>query len=115
MQDRRLERMALHQARSRSEIHLTRIEYRLLEILIRHADQIVTHQRLLNEVWGRDHASQVQYLRVYMLQLRKKLEADPSRPRYLRTEPGVGYRLVTEHYPEAWNENLVSNKSVVST
>jgi two-component system KDP operon response regulator KdpE len=85
-----------------AEVHLTRIEYKLLEILIRHADQVVTHGQLLKEVWGPHHEDQIHYLRVFMLQLRRKLEADPARPRYLRTEPGVGYRLATEHYPETW-------------
>src|SRR4051812_25989131 len=85
-----------------AEVHLTRIEYKLLEILIRHADQVVTHGHLLKEVWGPNHDEQIHYLRVFMLQLRRKLEADPARPRYLRTEPGVGYRLATEHYPETW-------------
>jgi two-component system KDP operon response regulator KdpE len=84
------------------EVHLTRIEFKLLEILIRHADQVVTHGQLLNEVWGPHHEDQVHYLRVYMLQLRRKLEGDPARPRYLRTEPGVGYRLATEEFPESW-------------
>ena len=79
-----------------AEVHLTRIEYKLFEILIRHSDQVVTHGQLLKEVWGPNHEEQIHYLRVYMLQLRRKLEADPTRPRYLRTEPGVGYRLATE-------------------
>lgn len=78
------------------EVHLTRIEYKLLQILIRHADMVVTHSQLLNEAWGPNHGDQVHYLRVYMLQLRRKLEKDPARPRHLRTEPGIGYRLVTE-------------------
>jgi two-component system KDP operon response regulator KdpE len=87
-----------------AEVHLTRIEFKLLEMLIRHADQVVTHGQLLNEVWGPNHEDQVHYLRVYMLQLRRKLEGDPTRPRYLRTEPGVGYRLATEHFPDSWTE-----------
>src|SRR5262245_62024223 len=62
-----------------SEVHLTRIEFKLLEILIRHVDQVVTHGQLLNEVWGPNHEDQVHYLRVYMLQLRRKLEGDPAR------------------------------------
>jgi len=86
------------------EVHLTRIEFKLLEILIRHADQVVTHGQLLNEVWGPNHEDQVHYLRVYMLQLRRKLETDPTCPRYLRTEPGIGYRLATEHFPDSWKE-----------
>jgi two-component system, OmpR family, KDP operon response regulator KdpE len=77
------------------EVHLTRIEYKLLEVMLRHADGVLTHNQLLNEVWGPNQQDQAHYLRVYMLQLRRKLEADPARPRYLRTEPGVGYRLRT--------------------
>ena len=80
-----------------AEVHLTRIEYKLLQVLIRHADQVVTHGQLLKEVWGPNHEEQIHYLRVYMLQLRRKLEADPARPRYLRTEAGIGYRLVSEN------------------
>lgn len=87
-----------------AEVHLTRIEFKLLEILIRHVDQVVTHGQLLNEVWGPNHEDQVHYLRVYMLQLRRKLEGDPARPRYLRTEPGVGYRLATEFFPQSWKQ-----------
>jgi two-component system KDP operon response regulator KdpE len=81
---------------SGNDIHLTRIEYKLLQVLIRYADRVVTHGQLLNEVWGPHHNDQTHYLRVYMVQLRRKLEADPARPRYLQTEPGVGYRLITE-------------------
>lgn len=78
------------------EVHLTPIEFRLLETLVRHAGKVITQRQLLVEVWGPQHSEQAQYLRVYMTQLRRKLEADPARPRYLRTEPGVGYRLMTE-------------------
>jgi two-component system KDP operon response regulator KdpE len=79
-----------------NEVHLTPIEYKLLQTLIRHAGKVVTQRQLLNEVWGPQHIEQAQYLRVYMAQLRRKLEADPARPKHLLTEPGVGYRLVTE-------------------
>jgi len=75
------------------EIHLTPNEYKLLQVLIKHAGRVVTQRQLLNEVWGPQHTEQSQYLRVYMAQLRRKLERDPARPRYLQTEPGVGYRL----------------------
>lgn len=78
------------------EVHLTPIEYRLLTTLVRHAGKVLTHRQLLREVWGPSHAEETHYLRVYMGQLRHKLEADPARPRFLLTEPGVGYRLVTE-------------------
>jgi two-component system KDP operon response regulator KdpE len=74
-------------------IHLTPIEYRLLALLIKYAGKVVTHGQLLREVWGPPYAHQMQYLRVYMAQLRHKLEADPARPRFLMNEPGVGYRL----------------------
>jgi len=79
-----------------NQVHLTPIEYRLLTTLIRHAGKVLTHRQLLLEVWGPPYADQTHYLRVYMAQLRRKLEADPARPRYLLTEPGVGYRLASE-------------------
>lgn len=75
------------------EIHLTPIEYRLLSVLVRHVGKVVTHRQLLKEVWGPAHVSQTHYLRVYMAQLRHKIEEDPARPRFLLTESGVGYRL----------------------
>ena len=78
------------------EVHLTPIEYRLLTTLIKHAGRVLTHRQLLREVWGPNASDQTQYLRVYMGQLRHKLEQEPSRPRYLLTEPGVGYRLRTD-------------------
>jgi two-component system, OmpR family, KDP operon response regulator KdpE len=78
------------------EIHLTPIEYKLLAILIRHAGKVLTHRQLLREVWGAGYGTESQYLRVYMSQLRHKLEENPARPRFLRTEPGVGYRLLSE-------------------
>jgi two-component system KDP operon response regulator KdpE len=78
------------------EVHLTPIEYRLLVILVRHAGKVLTHRQLLREVWGPGYATESQYLRVYMGQLRHKLEENPARPRFLRTEPGVGYRLLSE-------------------
>lgn len=77
------------------EVHLTPIEYKLLQIMLRHPDKVLTHRQLLNMVWGPHHAEQTHYLRVYMGQLRRKLESDPARPKHIRTEPGVGYRLVT--------------------
>jgi two-component system KDP operon response regulator KdpE len=77
------------------EVHLTPIEYRLLTTLIKYAGKVITHRQLLKEVWGPDSVFETQYLRVYMAQLRRKIEADPARPRYLLTEPGVGYRLAS--------------------
>ena len=75
------------------EVHLTPIEYKLLSALARNAGRVITHQQLLREVWGTRYGTQTQYLHVYMGQLRSKLEAEPTRPRLLITEPGVGYRL----------------------
>jgi two-component system, OmpR family, KDP operon response regulator KdpE len=76
-----------------AEVHLTPLEYRLFTTLIHHAGKVVTHRQLLKEVWGGVAGAQPLYLRVYMTQLRHKLEEEPSRPKYLQTEPGVGYRL----------------------
>ena len=78
------------------EVHFTPIEYKLLTTLVRHAGRVVTHQQLLLEVWGPAHTDQAHYVRVYMAHLRHKLEAEPARPRYLLTEPGVGYRLAAD-------------------
>ena len=78
------------------EIHLTPIEYKLLATLIRYAGKVMTHRQLLKEVWGPLHVEEGHYLRVYMRQLRNKLEKTPAHPRYLVTELGVGYRLRTE-------------------
>ncbi len=77
-------------------IHLTPIEFRLLALLARHAGKVLTHRQLLQEVWGPRSTDQTHYLRVHMAALRRKLEADPARPRWLTTEPGVGYRLRDE-------------------
>ena len=79
-----------------AEVRLTPIEYKLLTTLIRHAGKVVTHQQLLREVWGPTHTDQAHYVRIYMAHLRHKLEAEPARPRYLLTEPGVGYRLAVD-------------------
>jgi two-component system KDP operon response regulator KdpE len=79
-------------------VHLTPIEFRLLACLARHVGMVVTHRQLLREVWGPSHIEQTHYLRIYMKQLREKLEADPIRPQFLLTETGVGYRLVEEDY-----------------
>ena len=75
------------------EVGLTPIEFNLLSELVRHAGFVVTHRQLLEKVWGASHIEHSHYLRIYMGQLRHKLEADPARPRYLLTEAGVGYRL----------------------
>jgi len=77
-------------------VHLTPNEYKLLTTLVKHAGRVLTHHQLLKEVWGGVQGAQPHYLRVYMAQLRQKLEVDPARPRHLITESGVGYRLRVE-------------------
>ena len=79
-----------------AQVHLTPIEYRLLVALVHHAGKVLTHRQLLSEVWGPNATEQAHYLRVYMAHLRRKLETDAARPRYLLTEAGVGYRLAAE-------------------
>ncbi len=78
---------------SGKEVSLTPTEYELLKYLATNADKVITHKQLLTRVWGVDFVPDIQYLRVYIGQLRKKIEPDPSRPIYILTEPGVGYRL----------------------
>ncbi|MBF0460115.1 MAG: response regulator [Magnetococcales bacterium] len=80
--------------RNGEAVHLTAIEYRLLMQLITNAERVMTHSTLIREVWGPHHADKIHYLRVYMSNLRHKLEADPNAPRYILTASGVGYRLV---------------------
>jgi two-component system, OmpR family, KDP operon response regulator KdpE len=82
--------------RGQEEVHLTPIEYKLLAALLKHRGKVVTHRQLLKEVWGPSFIEQNPYLRIFILNLRRKLEADPTRPQYLLTEPGVGYRLRDE-------------------
>lgn len=78
------------------EVRLTRLEYKLLAAMVRHAGKVLTHQFLLGEVWGPKRVEDTQHLRVFMAGLRRKIEAEPARPRYLITEQGVGYRLAGE-------------------
>jgi len=75
------------------EIHLTPIEYRLLVLMARHAGMVLTHRQILKEVWGPPYVNETHYLRVFMAQLRRKIEPDPVRPALLLTEAGVGYRM----------------------
>jgi two-component system, OmpR family, KDP operon response regulator KdpE len=75
-------------------IHLTPNEYRLLAILVKYAGRVLTHRQLLKEIWGPGSSQETHYLRVYMNQLRQKLEVEPAQPKYLITEPGIGYRLL---------------------
>jgi two-component system KDP operon response regulator KdpE len=78
------------------EVKLTATEYSLLRLLVRHAGKVLTHRQILQEVWGPSYLEQTHYLRVYIAHLREKLEADPSKPRLISTEPGIGYRLLTD-------------------
>ena len=82
--------------RNGDEVHLTPIEYRLLACLAKHLGMVVTQRQLLREVWGPSHDADTHYLRIYMKQLRDKLEEDPVRPKHLITETGIGYRLVAD-------------------
>jgi len=75
------------------EIHLTPKEFELLAHLMRHAGKVLTHRKLLTAIWGANYGDQTEYLRVFIGQLRKKIEADPSAPRYILTEPWIGYRF----------------------
>jgi len=74
-------------------VHLTPLEYRLLVLLAQNAGKVLTHRQILKEVWGPGSVNETHYLRVFMAQLRRKIETDPARPRLLLTEPGVGYRM----------------------
>ena len=80
-------------SRTGMPLHFTPLEYRLLVALARHGGMVATQRQLLREVWGPDHVEQPHYLRVYMKQLRQKIEPNPAQPRFLLTETGVGYRL----------------------
>lgn len=83
-------------SKSGAPVHLTPIEYKLLLMLVANAGKVLTHRHILREVWGPSHAEDTHYLRVYMTGLRRKLETDPNFARHIKTEPGVGYRLVVE-------------------
>lgn len=78
------------------EVHLTPIEYKLVTTLARNAGMVMTHRQLLKEVWGPGHAAESHYLRIFVRQLRQKLEADPTQPRHICTEVGVGYRFLLD-------------------
>ncbi|HYJ48349.1 MAG TPA: response regulator transcription factor [Microbacterium sp.] len=82
--------------RDGASVRLTPTEWHVLEFLVRHPGLLVSRQTLLTEIWGSEHITDTGYLRLYIGQLRKKLEADPARPRHILTEPGMGYRLVLD-------------------
>ena len=81
---------------SEGSVRLTPTEWRIVEVLVRHEGRLVTQRQLLQEVWGPEYATEANYLRVYLAGLRRKLEPNPSQPRYFITEPGMGYRFVSE-------------------
>ncbi len=83
--------------RDGKDVRLTATEYSLLRLFVRHAGKVITHQQILREVWGPNSTEQTHYLRVYIAHLREKLESDPSQPRLIITEAGVGYRLLEEN------------------
>jgi two-component system, OmpR family, KDP operon response regulator KdpE len=84
--------------RGDEEVHLTPTEWQIVEVLARHTGKLVPQQQLLQQVWGPQYERETHYLRIYMSQIRRKLEPDPSRPRYFITEPGMGYRFVVEEH-----------------
>jgi two-component system, OmpR family, KDP operon response regulator KdpE len=94
--DLRVDLVHRHVYAGAQEVHLTPKEYRLLATFIKHAGKVLTHRQLLKEVWGPQYVNETHYLRIYMAQLRHKLERDPTRPQYLITEAGVGYRLLDD-------------------
>jgi two-component system, OmpR family, KDP operon response regulator KdpE len=85
--------------RNGSELHLTPTEWQIVEVLARQRGRLVTQQQLLQQVWGPQYQRETHYLRIYMSQIRRKLEPDPSRPRYFITEPGMGYRFELDATP----------------
>ena len=96
--------MARPVRRAGEPVHLTPIEFKLLAFLVRHAGKVVTHRQLLKEVWGSTRDDQSHYPRIYVHQLRHKIEPDPARPRFLRTETGIGYRLEEGQQPPAQHQ-----------
>jgi two-component system KDP operon response regulator KdpE len=94
--DLRVDLAARRVFRGGEAVRLTPIEFRLLAALIRHAGKVLTHRQLLREVWGPQHSDDARYVRVFVASLRRKIEPDPSRPRTLLTEQGVGYRLIDD-------------------
>lgn len=89
----RLDPVLRQVSRAGAEVHLTKTEYDILLLLMRNADKVLTHNQILTQVWGKTYTDRPEYIRVHMAQLRQKLEDTPAAPVYLKTEPGVGYRL----------------------
>jgi two-component system, OmpR family, KDP operon response regulator KdpE len=96
LEDATIDLEARKATRGDKEVHLTPIEFRIIACLVKHLGMVVTHRELLGEVWGPTHVTDTHYLRIYMKQLRDKLEIDPVRPRHFVTETGVGYRLLAD-------------------
>ncbi|MGH6890740.1 MAG: winged helix-turn-helix domain-containing protein [Dongiaceae bacterium] len=96
MRDLAIDFLARRVTMAGEEVKLSRREYDVLRLLAEHAGKVMTHRQILGTVWGDAHRDDVEYLRVYVRQLRQKLGDDPVSPRYLETEPGVGYRLKAE-------------------
>ncbi len=96
MGDLRVDLAARLVFRADQQVHLTPLEYKLLVTLLKHPGKVLTHRFLLREVWGPQNSQETHYLRVFVASLRRKLEADSARPRYILTEPGVGYRFAAE-------------------
>jgi len=92
-QDFTVDLAAKRVTRDGADVRLTPTEWQLLEVLVRNRGRLITQKQLLQDVWGPSYGSESNYLRVYVAQLRRKLEPEPSRPRYLLTEPGMGYRF----------------------
>jgi two-component system KDP operon response regulator KdpE len=90
--------------RDGAEVHLTPIEFELVRVLAQHQGRLVTHRQLLRDVWGPEYGNETHYLRVHVAHIRAKLEPDPARPRYVITEPGVGYRL-RDPDPDSGSQN----------
>jgi two-component system, OmpR family, KDP operon response regulator KdpE len=93
--DIRVDHVRRRVERAHEPVHLTPIEYRLLSLLLLNAGRVMTHRQLLKEIWGPSHVESSHYLRIYVGNLRQKLEADPAQPRHILTETGVGYRFLT--------------------
>ena len=91
--------ISISNGKAKRDIRLTPVEFKLLAMLVKHAGKVLTHQQILREVWGPTHAKDLQYLRVYAGRLRDKLETDSAQPRFVVTEPGVGYRLSAPNDP----------------
>jgi two-component system KDP operon response regulator KdpE len=99
--DFRVDLAAKQVIRDGREVRLTPTEWQLVELLVRNPGRLVSQRQLLHEVWGPKYREETNYLRVFIAQIRRKLEPDPAHPRYFITEPGMGYRFQTKEQPSA--------------